>query len=90
MKKTGLDGANIGRLVASVKKQIAAAESLLGNPSAASGAPSRAREAAKLRIRYPEASLNELAKLFDPPVSKSTAYKRLREMEAQASIPQSE
>lgn len=40
------------------------------------------RETADLRIRYPEASLRELAEKFSPPLSKSTVNSRLRRLEA--------
>jgi DNA-binding protein WhiA len=39
------------------------------------------REAAELRVRYPEASLRELAARADPPATKAALHRRLRRLE---------
>jgi hypothetical protein len=44
------------------------------------GAPAALAEAGKLRVRFPEASLAELGRLADPPVTKGTMASRLRRL----------
>ena len=43
--------------------------------------PSRLQEVARLRLEHPYASLREIGNLCSPPLSKSGAYHRLREIE---------
>jgi DNA-binding protein WhiA len=38
------------------------------------------RAAAEMRRRYPEASLRELGRMFDPPLSKSAVNHRFRQL----------
>jgi DNA-binding protein WhiA len=80
---SNLDGANIGRMVASAEKQITAAQQLLESKDAQT-LPQPLTATAKLRLSHPEASLSELAKLADPPVTKSTIHKRLKAIEEAA------
>jgi DNA-binding protein WhiA len=42
--------------------------------------PPALREAAELRLRYPEASLRELAAKARPPASKAALHRRLRKL----------
>ena len=46
--------------------------------------PEKLRETARLRRAHPEATLNELAELHDPPTTKSTVNHRMRKLLAMA------
>ena len=46
--------------------------------------PAALRETAEIRGKYPDASLQELGTLFNPPLSKSAVNHRLRKLEAMA------
>lgn len=46
--------------------------------------PEKLREAARLRLEFPEISLKELGQMMDPPVSKSAVNHRLRRLEMMA------
>ena len=46
--------------------------------------PPALRETAKMRLRFPEVSLEELGTLLDPPVGKSGVNHRLRKIEKMA------
>lgn len=48
--------------------------------------PEKLRETARLRLLYPEDSLQELAQRFDPPISKPGLSHRLRKLEEAARI----
>ncbi|RYD07158.1 hypothetical protein N752_00825 [Desulforamulus aquiferis] len=43
--------------------------------------PKSLREAAELRLQYPDVSLKELGELWDPPVGKSGVNHRMRKLE---------
>ncbi|MFO7951270.1 MAG: DNA-binding protein WhiA [Bacillota bacterium] len=78
--------ANLEKIVSSAQAQLALIDRIdrcigLNNLS-----PSL-REAARLRRSYPEASLQELGKKLDPPVSKSGISHRFRQMEKLANKP---
>ena len=42
--------------------------------------PASLKETAELRMRYPDLSLGELCKLFDPPISKPGLNNRIRKL----------
>lgn len=46
--------------------------------------PPKLREAARLRLEFPDISLKELGQMMDPPVSKSAVNHRLRRLETMA------
>jgi DNA-binding protein WhiA len=48
------------------------------------GLPARLREVAELRVEYPYLSLQELAAVADPPLSRSALNHRLRRLVALA------
>ncbi len=71
--------ANLEKVVASAQQQldlIDRADQLIGLDNL----PSSLREAALTRRRYPDASLKELGKMLDPPVSKSGMNHRFRRL----------
>jgi DNA-binding protein WhiA len=70
------DHANLVRTGRSARRQLEALAGLdLGDLS------EPLREAAELRLRYPTASLRELAVRADPPTTKATLHRRLRRLE---------
>jgi len=74
------DIANTNKVVDTGTRQAAAAKALV----AAVGyekLPESLREIAQLRIENPEASLQELADMMEPPLSKSGVNHRLRKLE---------
>ena len=46
--------------------------------------PEKLRQAAELRLEYPELNLKELGEMLDPPVGKSGINHRLRKLQALA------
>lgn len=78
-RRVNCDAANLDKLVAAAQHQIEAihkleAHGLLG------AQPAKIQEAAKLRADNPELTLNQLAALCDPPVTKSAFNHRLRKL----------
>lgn len=78
-RATNCDTRNISRIVAANAKQIAAIEKLTVSGRLDS-LPPELRITAKLRIEYPESSLETLAKLHNPPVTKSGLNHRLQKL----------
>jgi DNA-binding protein WhiA len=74
---TNCDAANLDRQVAATRRQLAAIERL-----EAAGEldvlPGPLRAAATLRLEHPDAALQELAELAEPPLAKPTLAARLR------------
>ncbi len=77
------DSANVQRAVTAAARQIEAIRTLTAACGAAS-LPPALQEIAKLRLEYPEMSLEELGRLCDPPVGKSGVNHRLRKLEQMA------
>ena len=75
------DSANARRLAEASLRQREAAEKLLA-AGLLDGADPRLKELAMARIANPQASLGELGKLLDPPVSKAVVQGRMRRIEA--------
>ncbi|MBQ1372374.1 MAG: DNA-binding protein WhiA [Oscillospiraceae bacterium] len=73
------DNANTSKVVEAAQTQIAAIRSLRERELFDS-LPERLRQTALLREENPEANLNELAMLFDPPITKSALNHRLRKL----------
>ena len=77
------DSANMERAIAAASRQAQAISWLIQTAGEAS-LPPALLQTAKLRLQHPEASLEELGKLLDPPVGKSGVNHRLRRLEQMA------
>lgn len=73
------DNANTSKVVEAAQTQIAAIRTLRERGSL-EGLPEKYRQTALLREENPEATLAELADLFDPPITKSALNHRLRKL----------
>ncbi len=73
------DMANVNKMLDAAKEQQDAIERLRSE-GALERLPEKLRQAAELRLEYPELSLNQLAALCDPPVSKSCINHRMRKI----------
>lgn len=78
-RRVNCDAANLDKLVAAAQHQIESIHKL-EECGLLSGQPSKLQEAAKLRQENPELTLNQLAALCDPPVTKSAFNHRLRKL----------
>ncbi len=78
-RRVNCDAANLDKLVAAAQHQIEAIHKLEENGLLANQ-PVKLQEAAKLRMDNPELTLNQLAALCDPPVTKSAFNHRLRKL----------
>ena len=74
---TNCDAANLDRQVAATRRQLAAIERL-DAAGELDGLPGPLRAAALLRLEHPDAALQELAELAEPPLAKPTLAARLR------------
>ena len=79
-RATNCDSANVQRAVAAASRQAQAIERLIA-AKGENSLPPALLETAKLRLQYPEVSLEELGRLCDPPVGKSGVNHRLRKLE---------
>ena len=77
------DSANVQRSVTAASRQTQAIERLIA-AIGESSLPPALLQTAKLRLKYPEVSLEELGSLCDPPVGKSGVNHRLRRLEKMA------
>lgn len=77
------DSANAERSVIAASRQTQAIERLIAAVGESSLPPALLMTA-KLRLQYPEVSLEELGRLCDPPVGKSGVNHRLRRLEQMA------
>ncbi len=77
------DSANAERSVIAASRQAQAIERLIAAKGEQS-LPPQLLQTAKLRLMYPEVSLEELGRLCDPPVGKSGVNHRLRRLELMA------
>ena len=77
------DSANMERAIAAASRQAQAIARLI-ETAGESSLPPALLETAKLRMQYPEVSLEELGRLLDPPVGKSGVNHRLRKLEKMA------
>lgn len=82
-RRVNCDAANLDKLVAAAQHQIEAIRSL-EERGLLSGLPAKLQEAARLRLENPELTLNQLAALCDPPVTKSALNHRLRKLVEEA------
>ncbi len=74
------DSANVNRAITAASRQVEAIERLLTTTKESSLSPAL-REIAQLRLANPDASLEELGQLCDPPIGKSGVNHRLRKLE---------
>jgi DNA-binding protein WhiA len=77
------DHANLVRTSRSARRQLEAVEWLRANEGL-DDLPDPLREAAELRLRYPTASLRELAARTEPAATKAAVHRRLRLLEGLA------
>lgn len=77
------DSANVQRAVMAASRQAQAIRHVLETRGEAS-LPPALLQTAKLRLAHPEMSLEELGRLFDPPIGKSGVNHRLRRLEEMA------
>lgn len=71
--------ANLEKVVATAQQQLALIDRLERRIGLENLSPAL-RAAAEMRRRYPEASLRELGRMFDPPLSKSAMNYRFRQL----------
>ena len=76
-RKVNCDAANVKKAVDAAQAQLRAIR-YLQEKSELTALPEKERETARLRLEYPSETIAELAKLHDPPVSKSCVSHRLR------------
>ena len=79
-RKVNCETANLNKIVNSAVKQIEHIQYIMKNESFYK-MPENLQEMAKIRMQYPEASLEELGKLLDKPISKSGVNHRLKAIE---------
>ena len=80
-RKVNCETANIKKTVNAAVKQIEDIE-LIRDKTGLEKLPDVLKETARLRLEYPEATLNELGGYFDPPVGKSGVNHRLKKLSA--------
>ena len=78
-RRVNCETANLDKAVDASMEQIAAIRVLMKRPDWETLSP-KLRQAAQLRLDNPEATLTELAELFEPPLSKSAVNHRLRKL----------
>ena len=78
-RKVNCDSANADKIVAAAQQQLEVIRRLEAEYGLAS-LPDALQETAMLRIANPEASLTDLARLADPPVSKSCMGHRMKKL----------
>lgn len=79
-RRVNCEAANITKTVDAATKQIEDIR-FLEQTDAFAGLSGSLKEAARIRLLYPEASYAELGKLMDPPVGKSGVNHRLRRLQ---------
>ena len=78
-RKTNCDAANVDKAVAAAQEQLAALRRLEERGQFAT-LPETLRQTAELRRAHPEVTLQELAELHEPPLTKSAVNHRLRKL----------
>ena len=74
------DHANLVRTSRAAQEQLEAVRALQRD-GVLERLPDRLREVARLRLRYPQLPLRELAAKCDPPSSKASVHRRLRKLQ---------
>ena len=82
-RRVNCETANLTKVVDASMEQVAAIRKLQKRGQL-KDLPPKLRETAKLRLDNPEATLQELAAMQDPPVSKSAMNHRMRKLVALA------
>lgn len=82
-RQVNCETANLAKTVNASVRQIELIERLIQR-TGMKGLPRQLRELAELRIDYPDASLQELGTMLDPPLSKSGVAYRMRKLESMA------
>ncbi len=77
-RATNCDTANCDRQNASALRQLEAIKTIENSPKGLSQLSDELREAALLRLKYPEYALSELADEFNPPLSRSGVNHRFK------------
>lgn len=78
-RKTNCDAANVDKAVAAAQEQLAALRRL-EERGQFDTLPEKLRQTAELRRAHPEVTLQELAELHEPPLTKSAVNHRLRKL----------
>lgn len=78
-RQVNCETANIGKTAAAAARQIENIQ-LIDERMGLSKLPNALDEVARVRLQYPEATLQELGKYLDPPVGKSGVNHRLRKL----------
>jgi len=78
-RKVNFEAANLNKTISASVKQFEEI-SLIKDVKGLSFLNARLREAAELRLRYPDASLTEIGAMFETPVSKSGVNHRFRKI----------
>lgn len=78
-RQVNCDAANLDKTVEAAQTQIEAIRRLQERGQL-DHLPEKLQQAARLRLRYPEYTLSQLAQQHDPPLSKSTLNHRLRRL----------
>jgi len=78
-RRVNCETANVGRTVDAAQTQLAAIRRIEAS-GVLESLPEKLKETARLRLENPEATLTELAAMFDPPVTKSCLNHRLRKL----------
>lgn len=78
-RKTNCDAANVDKAVAAAQEQLAALRRL-EERGKFDTLPEKLRQTAELRRAHPEVTLQELAELHEPPLTKSAVNHRLRKL----------
>lgn len=78
-RKTNCDAANVDKAVAAAQEQLAALRRL-EERGQFDTLPEKLRHTAELRRAHPEVTLQELAELHEPPLTKSAVNHRLRKL----------
>ncbi|MCD7823680.1 MAG: DNA-binding protein WhiA [Oscillospiraceae bacterium] len=79
-RATNCDTANLERQNISARKQLEAIKVIENSPDGLSQLSDELREAALLRLKYPEYALSDLAAEFNPPLSRSGVNHRFKRL----------
>lgn len=82
-RQANCDNANVDKALAAAEKQISMI-GVIGRKLGLENLPQPLEEIARLRLRYPDASLTELGGMATPPLGKSGVNARMRKLEALA------
>ena len=77
---TNCEASNIGKTVQASREQIKAIETLRKSANGLRSLPEELRQVAKLRLANPDASLSEIGRLCEPPLSRSGVNHRLQKI----------